>query len=103
MGDRFNGYLLIPSRRIKIIFSNGENWEHVSVSLPERCPSWDEMEEVKRRFWQDTDTVMQLHVPVSEHINCYPYCLHLWRPLAADIPRPPGILVGLDVKEEKYG
>jgi hypothetical protein len=96
MGDSGNGNLVMPSRGQCIVFSNGEGWEHVSVSFKDRCPTWEEMEDVKRRFWQDTDTVMQLHVPVSEHRNCHPYCLHLWRPTDREIPRPPGIFVAPD-------
>lgn len=96
IGDRHNGYLYIPKRRMKIVFSNGGDWEHVSVSIGDRCPTWDEMEEVKRRFWSPEDTVMQLHVQVTEHRNCHPYCLHLWRPLNMQIPRPPGIFVAPD-------
>jgi len=94
LGDGSNGCLLIPKRGWCIVFSNGDDWEHVSLSLRDRCPTWDEMEEVKRRFWSDEDTVMQLHVPPREHINRYPYCLHLWRPMHTDIPRPPSDMVG---------
>jgi len=96
MGDRSNGFLIIPKRQMRIVFSNGGDWEHVSVSHPDRCPSYEEMDEVKRRFWQDTDTVMQLHVPRDDHRNCHPYCLHLWRPMKAEIPKPPGIMVAPD-------
>lgn len=92
-GDRHNGFLWIPKRAMTIVFSDGGGWEHVSVSHPDRSPSWDEMEDVKRRFWSDEDTVMQLHVPVAEHRNCHPFCLHLWRPINLVIPRPPGIFV----------
>ncbi len=93
IGDRFNGFLYIPKREMVIVFSNGEGWEHVSVSTKTRCPTWEEMEEVKRRFWEATDTVMQLHVPPTDHINCHPYCLHLWKPINQEIPRPPGYMV----------
>jgi hypothetical protein len=93
LGDRTNGHLVIPKRQMTIVFSDGGGWEHVSVSHPDRCPSYEEMDEVKQRFWADSDCVMQLHVPRSDHRNCHPYCLHLWRPLDAEIPRPPGIMV----------
>jgi hypothetical protein len=92
-GDRHNGALVIPARRMAVIFSAGEGWEHVSVSLHDRCPTWEEMAEVKRRFWEPADVVMQLHVAESQHLNCHPYCLHLWRPLHDKIPLPPPILV----------
>ena len=92
-GDHGNGAFKIPARSMTIVVSNGEGWEHVSVSIRDRCPTWDEMEWVKRKFWGEGDTVMQLHVPPAEHKNCHPYCLHLWRPTNAEIPRPPSIMV----------
>jgi len=41
----------------------------------------------------DHETVMQLHVPVAEHRNLHPNCLHLWRPLNERIPQPPPDMV----------
>lgn len=71
-----------------------DGWEHVSVSLPHRCPTWGEMDKVRRLFWRDDETVMQLHVPVAENISFHAYCLHLWRPTEVAIPRPPSYMVG---------
>src|SRR5699024_6188883 len=65
---------------LSIVASFGGGWDHVSVSLPNRTPNWAEMEHVKRLFFREDETAMQLHVPTSEHINCHPNCLHLWRP-----------------------
>lgn len=70
-------------------------WEHVSVSLPNRCPNWPEMDFVKGLFWDDEEAVMQLHPPRSRWISNHPYCLHLWRPLRDAIPLPPDIAVGV--------
>jgi hypothetical protein len=92
-GNPFNGMLRITSRGLLVVFSNGGGWEHVSVSLRDRCPTWDEMEWVKRQMWHDTDTVMQLHVPVTEHRSFHKFCLHLWRPMDGVIPRPPADMV----------
>lgn len=78
-----------------IIASVGMGWDHVSVSLPSRCPTWEEMERVKRLFFRDDETAMQLHVPPSDHKNHHPYCLHLWRPHNVEIPRPPSIMAAL--------
>ena len=80
---------------LRVIAAAGDGWEHVSVSLPNRCPSWEEMAYIKGLFWSDDMCVMQLHPPRSEHINNHPYCLHLWRPLEREIPRPPGWMVGV--------
>jgi len=87
-------------RVLRIIASPGdadENipWEHVSVSLSNRCPNWPEMCFVKGLFWDSEDTVMQLHPPESTWINNHPYCLHLWRPTQALIPLPPQVAVGV--------
>lgn len=71
-----------------------EGWDHVSVSLPHRCPSWDEMCAIKALFWDDEDCVMQLHPPKSEWISNHKFCLHLWRPTLQELPRPPSNLVG---------
>lgn len=78
-----------------VISCDQGGWEHVSVSLSTRCLTWDEMCYIKSLFWSGDEAVMQLHVPVSEHINNHPYTLHLWRPLESEIPLPPSIYVGV--------
>lgn len=92
------GLFEIPSPEtgttLRVIATTGAGWDHVSVSTPRRCPNWQELEKVKRLFFQDSETAMQLHVPPAEHINNHPYCLHLWRPRYVDIPRPPAYMVG---------
>lgn len=77
-----------------VIAASDTGWDHVSVSAPNRCPTWNEMEAVKRLFFKDDECAMQLHVPPADHINVNPFVLHLWRPLEAAIPRPPGWMVG---------
>ena len=79
---------------MRVLATVGDGWDHVSVSRKTRCPNWPEMESVKRLFFFDRETVMQLHVPVAEHISYHDFCLHLWRPLESEIPRPPGWMVG---------
>jgi hypothetical protein len=69
-------------------------WEHVSVSLAHRTPTWEEMAFVKDTFWEDEDTVVQFHPPKSVYVNCHPYVLHLWRNIAVPFPLPPTHFVG---------
>lgn len=69
---------------LKVICSNGGGWDHVSVSLPGRCPTWSEMSFIKTLFFEGEETVMQLHPPESSYINNHPYCLHLWRPQSTE-------------------
>jgi len=98
-GEHFGCFLVrrAPAKAdLLIVATCGDEtmpWEHVSVSCKGRCPTWDEMAYVKSLFWGTDETVMQLHVPDAEHKNFHPYCLHLWRPLQAEIPRPPSIAV----------
>lgn len=100
-GDDF-GLFLIPVRTsntpLRVIASSGDkesgvNWEHVSVSLPNRNPNWDEMCLVKRLFWDDEETVIQLHPPQSKWISKHPHCLHLWRNIDQEILLPPEMAV----------
>jgi len=77
------------SLKYKIISSIGEGWEHVSASTETRCPTWEEMCRFKEWFWDDEETVMQLHPPKSEWVNYHPNCLHLWKPTSHGIEIPP--------------
>lgn len=93
MGDARHFALDIITRGLRVIASGSMGWDHVSVSTATRCPTWEEMEWVKRELFEPGDTVMQLHVPVAQHKNCHPYCLHMWRPHDAEIPLPPAFMV----------
>lgn len=69
------------------------NWEHVSVSLHNRCPTWDEMNFVKELFWRDDETVIQFHPKKSRYKNLMPYCLHLWKKIGTEYELPDDIYV----------
>lgn len=95
-----------PEGLLRII-SSGEHhqqedgeWEHVSVSLADRCPTWEEMCLVKDLFWMPEECVLQFHPPRSTHINNMPFCLHLWKPLYP-IQLPPAITVGVSKKSKR--
>lgn len=68
-------------------------WEHVSVSLWNRCPTWEEMSLVKSLFWDDGETVIQFHPPKSKHINFHQFCLHLWSMTGHAFELPPSNLI----------
>ena len=82
---------------IHVIASEGEGWEHVSVSLPgqARCPTWGEMCQIKALFWDDEDLVIQYHPPQSDYVNNHPYTLHLWRKYKTNdfVELPPSWMV----------
>lgn len=56
-------------------------WEHVSVSPYDHSitPSWDDMCRLKDIFFEDEETVFQIHPAKSHYVNKMPNCLHLWR------------------------
>lgn len=96
-GDAHNGFFVIRlmhGQVVRAIASNGMGWEHVSVSRADRCPTWDEMCQVKDLFWGPEDCVVQFHPPKSQYVNVHPYCLHLWRRMDSDFSTPPTLLVG---------
>lgn len=90
-GDSECGAFLFqrPTGNLRVIASAGEGWDHVSVSLANRCPGWAEMEWVKRKFFEDDEVAVQYHVAVRDHINCHPYTLHIWRKHGFAYPLPP--------------
>ncbi len=92
-----NGAFFIRAGNIQyfVVASDGEGWEHVSVTLGNapRCPNWNEMCFIKSIFWGDDDLVVQFHPPKSEHVNIHNHCLHLWRSTNKDIPTPPTWMV----------
>ncbi len=76
-----NGAFMVPFRSmVLMVISNGySGWDHVSVSLSNRCPNWKEMCFIKDLFFEEYETVVQFHPKKSEYENYHPYCLHLWR------------------------
>lgn len=98
-----NPYALGNKAILRCQASDGEGWEHVSVSIEFRCPTCDEMCYIKNIFWDESDCVMQLHPPKSEWVNNYKFCLHLWRPIDCEISLPNSLLVGWkELKPEDF-
>lgn len=98
----FNGAFRFPvpgeARAVCCIASDGEGWQHVSVSFGSEnthIPPYHVMCAVKNLFWEPEDWVVQFHPAKSEHVNNHPGVLHLWRPLNEKMPVPPSILVGI--------
>lgn len=100
-GDSGNGIFRVMAggKSFLAVVSNGGGWEHVSVSpystKRKSCPTWEEMCELKNIFFEPEERVVQYHPPKSEYVNQHPYCLHLWRYTAGEMPHPPKIFVGI--------
>jgi hypothetical protein len=91
--DGFNGAFKfkINGLTVCVMASDGEGWEHVSVSIvgSRLPPSWSVMCQVKEYFWGRDVWVMQFHPPEAAYVNEHPGCLHLWRPVNQTMPVPP--------------
>ena len=80
-----------------VIAENGagssSEWEHVSVSTPTRCLTWEEMCKIKDLFFNEDEAVIQIHPAKKDYVNIHNFCLHLWRPKNQKLPLPPSYLV----------
>lgn len=96
----FNGcfkFIINQTYRLKVIASDGDGWQHVSVSFADRptTPSWEIMCIIKDLFWEPEDVVVQFHPRKSDYVNHHPGCLHLWRCTdGREFPTPPTYMVG---------
>jgi hypothetical protein len=68
---------------------DGDGYERISVWCRHRDPTWREMCFVKDLFFDDEETVIQLHAAKSKWSNDHPHVLHLWRHPDHDVPLPP--------------
>ncbi len=100
--DGGNGIIKLPRdnkaghTKATIVWSWGAGWEHVSVApLNGSMPKWEDMCFVKDMFFGDDEWVVEFHPPKSEYVNNMPNCLHLWKPIDAEMPTPPSILTGI--------
>ena len=90
--DGLTGYIRNAGKdrpRMAVIASWAGGWEHVSVSLKKRCPTWEEMCMVKDIFWGEDECVVEFHPPKKDYVNVMPYCLHLWRKIGENAELPP--------------
>jgi hypothetical protein len=85
------GLIMGPKRLLQVVMSldaelDGTLWEHVSVGIAgdmKHTPTWEEMDCVKRIFWDDEEEVHQIHPKASEHFHGFKETrgiLHLWKP-----------------------
>lgn len=100
MGDAHNGAFVLrlkPGRaRVLVLASDGEDWDHVSVSIrnERRLPTWAEMAYIKRTFFLDDEAAIEIHPPAAQYVN-NGEVLHLWRPQVVALPLPPAYMVGV--------
>lgn len=93
--DKYSGKFL------NFIFSYQMGWEHLSVSMPNKTPSWDQMCMMKNIFWNEDEACAEYHPKKEDYVNNHKHCLHIWKPTNEVLPLPPSILVGFRSEAEK--
>lgn len=93
--NRWNAAMEVPVGvfMLRVLASVGRGWDHVSVSLASRTPTWAELEYIRKFLFKPDEIVVQFHVPSDKHINIHPYTLHLWRPHGYELRLPPADMV----------
>jgi hypothetical protein len=77
----FRGGLILAS-----VSTYGDRlWYHVSFSLRDRIPSYEQMMWVRQTIFPSTLKVLQIFPPLDEHYSFHPNCLHLWACLEEDL------------------
>lgn len=100
-GDDF-GWFEIPScyqRQIKLnvlVAPSNAKWQHISISTGlRRCPTWEEMCQIKHMFFDPEEVVVQFHPRAIDYVNVAVNCLHLWcLNDGSEFPTPPTDLIG---------
>jgi hypothetical protein len=59
----------------------GDQWFHVSVSRPDRLPTWTELNKVRDEFLGPDTEAYHVLARKSDHVNIHENCLHLWAPV----------------------
>lgn len=76
-------------RNLQIIAStnleqDGREWLHLSISHPDRLPTYKDMTYMKRHWAGDDKKCIQVFPARTEHVNFHPNCLHLFCCLDGD-------------------
>lgn len=59
----------------------GLGW-HISISHPERYPSWDEIMYYRYRLCPKDITMVMYLPPLNEYVNLHEHCFHLHQEMA---------------------
>ncbi|MDE6501269.1 MAG: hypothetical protein K2L10_04230 [Ruminococcus sp.] len=87
--NRLCGWLYARHRkRMFFIAVWNDDWEKVSVSRLRKCPEFDELCETKDIFWTSEEFVVQ-YIPSEPTLR---NCIHLFRPVGAEMPVPTEML-----------
>jgi hypothetical protein len=61
-----------------ILSKDGGKW-HLSMSCPDRLPTYEEMKEIRYKYLPTVAYMAQIFPPLEEFVNVHPFTLHLWQ------------------------
>jgi len=78
-----NAYAQSPRMLLRVIESfsieqDDRYWQHISLSRPERIPSWSDIRAVKDAFLGSEREAYVVLPPAARYVNLHPHVLHLW-------------------------
>jgi len=65
--------------------SDGRRYMHLSISHPDRYPTWEELIMTKEYFLEDEDEAVQILPRKSQYVNVHERCFHLWHCYDGDV------------------
>lgn len=106
-GQREGAFVFLKGEvNLSVLVQISDGWEHVSVAgqtmqmvdnemkTQPVMPTWDDMSAIKAVFFEEEETVIQIHPPRSMNASAHDCTLHLWRPTGkVEFPLPPESLV----------
>lgn len=75
--QQFIGAYTHKKSGLQVLISKDMGYLHISISLPHRYPSWDEIKMVKYKFYPDVEMAMYFP-PLEQYVNYHKNCFHLW-------------------------
>jgi hypothetical protein len=64
--------------KFNVIVSIDDDKWHMSISLPNRDLTYEEIKQARYKFIPDDITVAMIFPPKSEFVNLHEHCFHLW-------------------------
>lgn len=62
-----------------IIVGSSSKGYHMSISHPDRLPTWEEIRTARYKLCPKNVTMAMLLPPENEYVNIHPNCFHLWQ------------------------
>jgi len=62
-----------------IIVGHSARGFHLSISRPDRDPTWQEIRDARYKLIPNNVTMAMLLPPQEEYVNVHPHCFHLWQ------------------------